>query len=432
MKIDFKRSAVTYLLGESVDVAAVILIVLAARQQSWLLALLAAVLISVRLTVRRVLLSRRRRRPPVRSVQPAASPEPEKSSGQDRTKVTDIIVALTGIAGLAATVWSIQLTHTDTHSQFNAAEASQNSARLATAAKDLGAPGNDNLVTRISGIEQLAQLTHDAPGQQPYIVSLLSTFVGNRTALPSAGPAACPDREPASDVQIALTTLGQRDPAQDGGAVVDLHGSCLIDADLHGVNLDYANLDNTNLDHADLGGANFRNAHFDHAHLVGATLTRAHFHGAMFPHADFTGDDLSGVAFDGANFTKDDANGEKNDPALLSEVHIGTANFGGANLSGEELAGDDMRQATLIGVYLMGAHLENARFDHVDARGGCFTNAHLQGAHFNGAQLDQPGPNKPAADFTGADVQDADFAGANVGGVTGMTPASRPTSDRCS
>jgi Pentapeptide repeats (8 copies) len=106
--------------------------------------------------------------------------------------------------------------------------------------------------------------------------------------MPATTPKATSIPTLAIDVQTALTVLGDRNPSQDQGTVIDLDYADLADGNLTGAaftgaTLDAADLTGAILDAVDLAGAS----------LAGANLTQAlptgtNFTGAELFQADFT------------------------------------------------------------------------------------------------------------------------------------------------
>ncbi|GGY34965.1 pentapeptide repeat-containing protein [Streptomyces djakartensis] len=158
----------------------------------------------------------------------------------------------------------------------------------------VGNIGDDSLEVRLGGIYALQRIMEDSPRDQPSIVNVLSTYIRNHAKKPRQAADAS-NREPASDVQAALTALGSRNRAHDGSANVDLH-----DTYLFGVNLQGANLHGANLMGADLICVNLADTN-----LYGAKLNGAKLHGAYLADTNLNGVNLNGAKLNGAKLFGD-------------------------------------------------------------------------------------------------------------------------------
>lgn len=139
---------------------------------------------------------------------------------------------------------------------------------------------------RLAAISVLRQTMTGSPGEQCAAVNALTAFVRK------ASPASTSDAPVNQVVQSALTALAGRNPARDGGAVLDLHDTNLTAADLAGANLAGADLSGDNgadLTNADLAGANLRGADLENAYLGAANISNADFAGANLTDASFFG-----------------------------------------------------------------------------------------------------------------------------------------------
>ena len=273
-------------------------------------------------------------------------PGPEKKS---RDWIQISVAALPGLAAVIALAFTWQSINA-TNVQLQITEQGQITDRYNAAITNLGSPAAD---VRLGGIYALQRIMRDSPRDQPTVVAVLCAFVRDHVALPpgSASAAWKPTKKDpaATDVEAALTVVGQRNTAHDGDStVVDLSNSDLRGADLADDNLDGADLTGAHLDGADLGGVDLRAAHLTSAHLTGAHLTGAHLTGAIVNDADLTG-------------------------ALLPFADLTDATLDMTTLRGADLTGAIVNDALLNGADLRGAHLEDAELDH----------AQLYGAHLD-------------------------------------------------
>ena len=137
---------------------------------------------------------------------------------------------------------------------------------------------------RLTAVSAVAHIMNSTPSQQCAAIDALSSFIR------IASPATDNDQPVTGDVQAALTVLATRNPAHDGGAVIDLENANLTNANLAGADLVRADLSGTNgvdLTDANLSGANLSDADLDYAYLGGASLS---------------GTDLAGASLHGASF----------------------------------------------------------------------------------------------------------------------------------
>ena len=90
-------------------------------------------------------------------------------------------------------------------------------------------------------------------------------------------------RDPATDIQAALTVIGRRKTDYDPPGqeldlrYTDLRGADLTDAKLQGANFNDADLQRAFLDRAKLQGVHFINANLQGAHFDDADLQHASF-----------------------------------------------------------------------------------------------------------------------------------------------------------
>ena len=72
---------------------------------------------------------------------------------------------------------------------------------------------------RLGGIYALQSVMQDSPRDQPTVIAVLCAFVRDRT-VPARKPHKPPASRPPTDVQAAVTVVGTRNLANDGGPTV--------------------------------------------------------------------------------------------------------------------------------------------------------------------------------------------------------------------
>jgi hypothetical protein len=156
---------------------------------------------------------------------------------------------------------------------YSLARHTQRSDRFANAVGQIGDAGSE--ATRAAGVYTLWLLTREARAYWPVAEQVLAAVV-KQWATPGASLG--------SDVQAALTVLGQRPvrPAGERGKPLDLRAVDVTGADLAGANLERARLD----------GACLAKANLVDARLTGASLIKARLDGAMLSSADLTSANL--------------------------------------------------------------------------------------------------------------------------------------------
>ncbi|MFD5899821.1 pentapeptide repeat-containing protein [Streptomyces sp. NPDC060366] len=203
--------------------------------------------------------------------------------------------------------------------------------RYNTAVGDIG---EDSLEIRLSGIYALQRIMEESPHDQPSIINILSAYIRNHAKEPKPEPII--PEGPTSDIQAALTALGNRDPSYDSTARIDLHGAYLARANLEGAYLGGAHMDDVNLSVAMLDRVNLSGASLDRVNLSGARLERANLSGASLYFADLRGAYLSranlknmwllGAKLDHANLQGAD----------LTDTDLNLAKLGDAKLDGRK------------------------------------------------------------------------------------------------
>jgi uncharacterized protein YjbI with pentapeptide repeats len=383
-----------------------------------------------------------------------------------------LAAALPGIAALVAlifTAFTVQQSQGQlkaTQQQLAITEKGQVTDRYNAAITNLGSGSVD---MRLGGIYALQRLMQDTSSEQPTIIAVLCAFARDQSAMDAkpggsaGGPAA-----PQTDVQAALTVIGNRDTASDAHVTIidldhallptaalqslrlayanladaDLAGANLTDAQLGaakliGANLTSANLSATDLDNANLTGANLtsvqltnadlRNANLSGANFTGATFSNVSLDGASFFSANLTkavlaGEILPGLVFATANLTGTDFSGSTLTNGYLVAAELADGKFANAHLEGSDLTGADLPRADLRSAHLSGANLSYANLtrvtgDAANLAGANLTDANLSGAHFDGYAADFTGANLTGANLTGAFLVHANLAGARLAGA---------------
>lgn len=157
-----------------------------------------------------------------------------------------------------------------------------------------------DLDARLAAIRELDQLGQYQPVKVPEIIELTAEFVRDRA--PKADDPRCASGEPAEDVYAALKLLRARATTYDANAIIDLHGTCLANADIRaisllGAKLAGANLTGSSLKSADLTRADLHDANLAGTSLAGANLVDTKLIGARFADTDVRGAQFSDDTF---------------------------------------------------------------------------------------------------------------------------------------
>ncbi|WP_345537559.1 pentapeptide repeat-containing protein [Phytohabitans rumicis] len=287
--------------------------------------------------------SRRKQRSPGRNPPPHWPKQP----GGNWPQISATVSAITALVALAFTGLSFMTTR----DQIRIAVNGQMADRFTTATSQLA---SDELEIRLGAIHALGRIAHDSSYDHPAVMEMLATFVQTHAPLvrrPGRAPL-CTRGEVPTDVVMALSAIGHRNPLHDGSRVIDLHGTCLNFLDLDGADLSCVNLSGAHLENAilentiltgallgsaRLTGANFLAGRLDHAFLGGAIVD-----GEQGP-AIFQGANLVGAHLTGTHFTGVDLTNANLDRALLAG-----STFAGADLTGASL-GTYLRDSDLTG-----------------------------------------------------------------------------------
>lgn len=200
--------------------------------------------------------------------------------------------------------------------------------------------GSSEPYVRIGGIHALKHVMRDSPDHHGDIVEVLVAFIRDRTPRvavtvelapqwmhpPTGVDEPAPSEEPASDVQAALTALGNRParPRHERDAL-DLHGLHLQGVRLGAAHLEGANLRGSCLAKASLWGAHLEGAYLQGAHLENADLWDAHLEAAYLQEAHL-------------------------EDARLWSTHLERAHLGGAHLEGTRMGGVNLTGTDLTGI----------------------------------------------------------------------------------
>ncbi|QXJ23864.1 pentapeptide repeat-containing protein [Actinomadura graeca] len=192
--------------------------------------------------------------------------------------------------------------------------------RYTKAVEQLGSPRQE---VRLAAVYALERLAGDSGRDHNTIMDVLAAYV----RVHSPAPRVATPREPAADVQAALTVLARNDRTRQPHAL-DLHGVRIPGADLassasssarrdtyfHGPYLTVAELRRSGWYVADLRGAILEGADLGHAalgaadlgssNLRQAVLRNAGLYGARLHGADLTGADLTGADLRNADLTR--------------------------------------------------------------------------------------------------------------------------------
>lgn len=178
----------------------------------------------------------------------ANTPQPSEASWWPRLERTvGLLATMATLVVAASTLISIKQVSSD---QALTVEG-QITDRYNAAVANLG---NDSQDVRLGGIYALQRIMQDSPRDYATIINVLSAYVRAHAVEPKKdGPGL---KQPATDVEAALSVFGNRRPGWGSdGLVIDLTGTYLRGADLSGTNLTNARMTGADLAGADLGPA---------------------------------------------------------------------------------------------------------------------------------------------------------------------------------
>lgn len=191
------------------------------------------------------------------------------------------LVVIGGVVFTAQGLWyTAQSLETSRQAQ-SVAEQGQVTDRYTKAVEQLGSAKDD---VRLGGIYALERLAKDSPRDHQTIYDVLTAFVRQH----DPKPAAKLPKEPATDVQAALTVFGRRKESNDRFNLREVR--------VKGADLSPANLDRVDLSDANLRDANLRDANLRDADLIGTDLSGADLRDADLRGTDLSGADLRGVS----------------------------------------------------------------------------------------------------------------------------------------
>ncbi|MFE9609089.1 pentapeptide repeat-containing protein [Streptomyces sp. NPDC006012] len=283
---------------------------------------------------------------------------PADGAGSPAHWLGSFAAVLPGLAAVAALVFT-WVSVAQVSDELAISEQGQIADRYDTAVENLVDASVD---VRRGAIYSMQSIMTDSPRTQPSVIDMLSKYVRDRATKNLK------TTEKSPDIQAALYALGNRNPAQDGKAVIDLRGACLKEAKLEGMNLADADLRGTVL-----SGANAEKAILSGANLEQAVLTGADLTGADLSHAEVSKADLKTAVLADAAL--------KN--ALLVQADLRDADLRGANLSGADLSDTNLNGAGLTGANLSGGDLSDTNLNGADLSGADLEGAHLTGLTWN-------------------------------------------------
>ena len=290
-----------------------------------------------------------------------------------------VLLVMAGIFTVPLAIWRSVVAErqaTAAQTQSETARSAMLHERYKTGTQMLG---NEELWTRVSGIQELARLSEEHPDEYHLrIMRLLSGFVRTK----KRGTDKIPSKqewvldEPPFDVQAAMDAIGTRTRERLMIENKAYYKPDLRRAQLQRGSLAHANLSNTRLGGAQLQSAALRRADFSYAilnqaNLTGATLGGAILHGAelhrsilrsavlwtpwppgrlrfisyydALKQGDVISADLSASGLDhadcldasmqGVNFSESDLT-----DSILARTRLAGANFAGANLKRANLS----------------------------------------------------------------------------------------------
>ncbi|MBD1902362.1 pentapeptide repeat-containing protein [Coleofasciculus sp. FACHB-125] len=222
------------------------------------------------------------------------------------------------------------------------AEAAQDKQITERFTKAVELLASENISIRLGGIYALERIAKDSEKDHWTIMKVLTAFVREKAPLKKEEIQQEQLPKIPTDIQAALTIIGQRDVKRDP-------------------NNQRLNLQNTNLERVDLSGANLQGADLSGANLQGADLREANLQGADLREANLQGADLIEANLQEADFSDANLKG-----AYVSKANLHVADLGGTNLQGAFLIEANLQGAFLIEANLQGAFLREANLQGAD------------------------------------------------------------------
>ncbi|MDX8051487.1 pentapeptide repeat-containing protein [Lentzea sp. BCCO 10_0798] len=242
--------------------------------------------------------------------------------------------------------------------------------------------GSDELYVRIGGVHALEHVMRDSPDHNGDVVEVLIAFIRDQAPRRIVESTEEPQwmhppigsdnpelpREPAPDVQAALTALGKRpnrsrcEPNSINFRDLHLKRAHLEDARLENAELLGAQFEGANLSGAQLQNADLRGAGLQRARLLRAQLDSADLWMAQLQHADLTRarlqhTDLRAAQLQGAKLRRADLQHADLSDAQLQSANLTMAQLQSANLTGAQLQGADLTRAVVTPGQLRRAEL---------------------------------------------------------------------------
>jgi uncharacterized protein YjbI with pentapeptide repeats len=233
---------------------------------------------------------------------------------------------------------------------------------------------SDKIAMRLGGIYALEGVMNDKTSKQYYgpVLEGLCAFVRESTIGETLS-----EKQPATDVQAALTVIGRRIKGLGSVNLANarISEAYLVEADLLGANLTKADLTKADLTKADLTKADLTRAVLSGANLTAANLSSANLTAANLSSANLFGTNLSSAKLTAANLSSANLFGTD-----LSSAILGAANLSGAELWFANLSGTNLIEANLSGANLIEANLSGANLSGADLRGAQLTQTELDEA----------------------------------------------------
>ncbi|WP_424932768.1 pentapeptide repeat-containing protein [Amaricoccus macauensis] len=305
-----------------------------------------------------------------------------------------------------------------------------------------------NIEVRVGAILTLDRISRTNPEEHIRVMDILCTYIRENAPAKDAKDLNLDDTfedsinslsKPRTDIQTALTTLGNREPQRieneekrrtqggETGYRLDLRETNLRKSDLSHLNLNRARLNHARMEGADLREARILRADLSEAQIQGADLSETQMGAADLEGARMERADLSEARIEGANLRRASMNGAglrlaRMEGADLRLAQMGAADLWGAQMKGADLGGAQMQDANLRGARMQGTDLRWARMERADLcaaqmQDANLSEARMQGANIRDARLEESNLWKARmeqADFTGADLRSAYWSGAQT------------------
>ncbi|MEP0857985.1 pentapeptide repeat-containing protein [Trichocoleus sp. DQ-U1] len=236
------------------------------------------------------------------------------------------------------------------------AEAAQDKQITERFTKAVELLGHENISIRLGGIYALKRIAEDSEKDHWTIMEVLTAFVREKAPLNKEEIQQDQSPKIPTDIQAALTVIGQRNVEKDpNNQRLNLQNTDIRGANLYGANLQGALLNGANLQGALLNGAKLERAKLNEANLVGVKLFNANLEGAEVCDANLQEADLDRVNLQEADLWD----------TKLQWARIRKANLQKAKLCRAKLQGANLSEADLLGAILDDAKLHGAKLREV-------------------------------------------------------------------